>query len=63
MYKASNRTLSYIVTVDTLNEAKTIQKLYSLYKTQVRIRARGPRDGNLHDTPRANATHFDLYVK
>jgi hypothetical protein len=26
------------------------------------IKARGPRDGNYHVTPKANATHFDVYM-
>lgn len=26
------------------------------------IKARGPRNGNYHVTPRANATHFDVYM-
>jgi len=28
---------------------------------RIRIRPRGPRNGNYHDTPKANATHFDIY--
>ena len=29
----------------------------------LRIRPRGPRDGDTHDTPFKNATHFDVYVR
>ena len=30
--------------------------------SRVRLRPRGPRDGNIHDTPVENATHFDVYL-
>ena len=37
---------------------------YGKQKTQgLRIRPRGPRNGETHDTPLANATHFDVYVR
>lgn len=37
---------------------------YRKYNTKgLRIRPRGPRDGDTHDTPFKNATHFDVYVR
>ena len=37
---------------------------YGKQKTQgLRIRPRGPRNGEIYDTPLANATHFDVYVR
>ena len=37
---------------------------YRKYSTKgLRIRPRGPRDGNIRDTPFENATHFDVYVR
>lgn len=36
---------------------------YASKTIQIRIRARGPRDGNALETPKANATHFDVYIK
>ena len=32
------------------------------YQYRLRIRARGPRDGNYYDTPIDNATRYDLYI-
>ena len=29
----------------------------------LRIRPRGPRDGDTHDTPIKNATRFDVYIR
>ena len=34
----------------------------SLKQYFVRVRPRGPRNGNTHDTPPGNATHYDVYV-
>lgn len=35
---------------------------YNNYR-YVWVRPRGPRDGDTHDTPLKNATHFDVYVR
>ena len=37
---------------------------YKKYSTKgLRIRPRGPRDGDTRDTPLKNATHFDVYTR
>ena len=37
---------------------------YRKYNTKgLRIRPCGPRDGDTHDTPFKNATHFDVYIR
>lgn len=50
-----------------ITRARKIYGLTSFYgkqKTQgLRIRPRGPRNGETHDTPIQNATHFDVYVR
>lgn len=51
------------------NENKYLNKVnkafgYKKYSTKgLRIRPRGPRDGDTYDTPFKNATHFDVYVR
>ena len=51
------------------NEIKRINRFnkwlgYRKYNTKgLRIRPRGPRDGDTYDTPFKNATHFDVYVR
>ncbi len=51
------------------NQNKDVNKYnkaigYRKYNTKgLRIRPRGPRDGDTHDTPLKNATHFDVYVR
>jgi len=51
------------------NENKTINRFnkslgFRKYNTKgLRIRPRGPRDGDTHDTPFKNATHFDVYIR
>ena len=29
---------------------------------RIKVRPRGPRGGKVYDTPKENATHFDIYV-
>lgn len=41
--------------------ARTLQKKDSNKIYKYIIKARGPREGNYYDTPRKNATHFDIY--
>jgi len=47
--------------------ARKMYGLTSYYGQQptqgLRIRPRGPRNGDTHDTPIENATHFDVYVR
>lgn len=71
------RTDSFIAEVDTENEAKEIIKAARLLlkygvdvankkgyeKVDFRIRYRGSREGDLHDTPKKNATSYVIYFK
>ena len=46
------------------NENKWIRRFNNNQPTlSLRIRPRGPRNGHYHDTPMANATHYDIYIK
>jgi hypothetical protein len=73
-----NRSSSdYRFTCETLNDPaiselkEMIQYLNKFgqygYRSQsvlgLRIRPRGPRDGDTHDTPIKNATRFDVYIR
>ena len=61
IWTAPNRTTNrYIISVDCYKMAKQIAKDT---KGSIRIRPRGPRFGNYHDSSIKYATHFDLYYK
>ena len=47
---------------EVFEHKKYFNKDASLKQYFVRVRPRGPRNGNLYDTPPGNATRYDVYV-
>lgn len=68
-----NRTsINYKFSTDDYNhpkiaELKNVLKMANKWSTKIKnyvwVRPRGPRDGDTHDTPLKNATHFDVYIR
>lgn len=58
------------ILVEQNSHIKRARKLYGFLSywgskptRGLRIRPRGPRNGDTHDTPIENATHFDVYIR
>lgn len=62
-YKFSTDDRSHPLIDDLKTHLKERNKWVRKHKEYVRIRPRGPRDGDTRDTPLKNATHFDVYVR
>lgn len=62
-YKFSTDDRSHPLIADLKACLKEKNKFLRKRKLYVWVRPRGPRDGDTHDTPLKNATHFDVYVR